>query len=811
MLRKKTAAAMIFLLTAAPYIYGAENPFPLPPSAISASYSGGSFSSMVNPVFSDLDIADDIAYRYITYKNGDKGNHFTSANLLGFDIIYSRYNTIPGDDGNSILNSGADLYSINRGFFFQNTFGFGAGYSFSRSDDRYFDNYKGWNAGLLFMPLPFLSFGAVIKDINGNIGGEKIDPSAVYSISIRPWNEYLTFSADCVKRKNSSPDFSYSAELKWYKDISLVLKYGTDKSITAGLTLPICFRNGSGICITPDYYQSYRSETSDFKSAGISLNFKTRRNPMQISFYENYINLKISDNYTAEKEELKFFSKKEPSFQDLVRGIVKAGDDPGINGLIIEIDSSKFGMAQVQEIRDLLNRLRSNGKKVYAILNYPGNREYYLATASDKIFFTPNSTFKLSGLTVKAYFLKGLLDKGGVKYEAFSKGKYKSFSEMFTRNDMSAEARENLTAILSDLNEQFITGIMENRKLSRSAIEELFSRGFYTPREAKEKGFIDEVMYTNEAIESINAKTGKISFDEYICEEEPVTSWGTVPAIAVIDVTGSIVSGDGGGSALSGSTGDYDYKKSIDKVFGDPSVKAVVVRIDSGGGSAAASDYMWNALFAAEKKNPKPVVFSLGNTAASGGYYIACTGDTIFAEKGTITGSIGVVAGKVSAEALYSKLGISTETIRMSEFADIFSESRSLTQSEKDLFQKEISFIYDRFTGKVIDGRKIPANDIPDIAEGRIHTGEAAKGKKLIDETGGIMAAIEYAKIKSGIESGFRIINLPGDGSVFLSLLGRSETSSFLKYIRFIAVNLEKYRLLEEQALYIQPYSIEIH
>jgi len=810
MLKKRAVTTIILMFVSGTFLYSAENPFPLPPSALSAGYSGGSFSSMINPVFSDLDSADDIAYRYLSYGSGDDGNHFTSVNLFGFEMIYSRYNTIPGIDGKSILNSGVNLYSINRGFFFGNTFGFGFGYSFSSSVENYFDDYRGWNAGLLFRPFPFLSLGAVARDINSTIGGVKVDPSAVYSISVRPWKKYLTLSADCVKRKNSGQDFCYSGELKWYKDISLVLKYGTDKSITAGLTVPFFFRRGSGVSIIPDYYQSYRSETSSFKSAGIALNFSSRNDPVNISASENYINLRISDNYTAEKEEAEFFSESEPSFQDLARGIMKAGEDPTITGLIVEIDSAGFGMAQVQEIRNLLNRIRSNGKKVYAILNYPGNREYYLATASDKIFFTPNSMFRLSGLTVKTYFLKGLLDKGGVRFEAFSRGKYKSFSEMFTRKEMSVEARENLTEFLSDLNEQFISGIMEQRKLNRSAVEELFSRGFYTPVEAKEKGFIDEVMYPDEAIDSIKAEKGKISFEEYIREEEPVTAWGTVPAIAVINVTGSIVSGDGGGSVISVSTGDYDYKRSVDTAFGDPSVKAVVVRIDSGGGSAAASDFMWNALYSAEKKNPKPVVFSFGNTAASGGYYIACTGDTIFAEKGTITGSIGVVAGKISAEELYSKLGISTETIRMSEFADILSESRSLTEREKDLFQKEISFIYDRFTGKVMDGRKISADQMPGTAEGRIHTGAAARGKKLIDETGGFIAAIEYAKIKSGIDSGFRIINLPENGSIFINLFSRDKTFSFLKYIKFIALNMEKYRLLGEQTLYIHPYSIEI-
>jgi len=809
---KKAITALLILLSAA-ILDAAENPFPLPPSALSAAYSGGSFSSMLNPVFSDLSGADDLAYRYVSYNGENDGNHYASLNFFGFDLIYSNYNTIPDINGNSIIDSGVSLYTINKGFFFENIFGFGAGYSFSSSSDDYFNNYSGWNAGLLFRPVSFLSFGAVFKDIGGNIGGEKISRTDIYSISLRPWKEYLTLSADCVINEKTGIDdaeFYYSGELKGFKDISLVLKYGTDESFTAGLTIPLFIRSGNGTEITFDAYGSHGSETADFKSAGIAFNFKRKKEPMQIAAAENFITLKINDNYTSEREESGLFTKREATFQDLVRGIQKAGDDPTIKGFIIEIDDAGFGMAQVQEIRELLNRFQSGGKKVYTVLNYSGNKEYYLAAVSDKIFFTPNSTFKLTGLTAKAYFIKGLLDKGGVKFESISRGKYKSFSEMFTREDMSKEARENLTAILSDLNEQFISGIMEDRKLDRPAVDELFARGFYTPAEAKEKGFIDEIMYSNEAMDSLEENIRIISFADYLEEEETITFWGAVPAVAVINVTGSIVSGEGGGSAISASTGDYDYKDSIDAAFADPSIKAVVIRIDSGGGSASASDFMWNALYAAKKKNPKPVVFSFGDTAASGGYYIACTGDTIFADKATITGSIGVVAGKVSAEELYSKLGISTETIKMSEFADIFSESRSLTRREKDLFQKDIDFIYDRFTGKVMEGRSITQQEISEVAEGKIHTGSAAKGNKLINETGGVIAAIEFAKTKGEIDSSFRIINFPEDGSVLKGVLSSSETLSVFKQMKFVIQNIEKYRMFEEEALYIQPYSIEI-
>ncbi len=810
---KLTFLIILFATSVTPYLYSADNPFPLPPSAFSASYSVGSFSSLLNPVFTDIDNTGTLAFRYLSYNNTDDANLFSSLNLFGFDFSFCRYNTIPDVNGNNLLESGTNFYSINRGVFFENVFGFGAGYSFTAGGDDYFRDFSGWNIGLLYRPVPYFSFGIVFRNIHGQINEEKINRNDVYSVSLRPWGEKLTLSGDYIKKENKSfknSEFCYSGEFKLKEGMTLLLKYNTADSFTAGLTFPFFIRDKNGIEIIPDVYASGKSETSNFYSTGISLSLKRNDEAMPVAIKQNFINLKINGDYASERDEPSFFQKRKPVFQDLVRCIEKARYDQTISGIIIEINNTGFGMAQVQEVRDLLNRYRTGGKKVYVILNYSGNKEYYLATASDKIFFTPNSTFAITGLTVKTYFFKGLFDKTGVKYESVSKGKYKSFNEMFTRKEMSIEARENITAIVSELNDQYINGIIESRKLTRDAVEELFKKGFYTPAEAKDKGFIDEVMYANEANFLIGKNIRTIPLEDYIEEKTRITTWGSIPTIAVINVNGSIISGDGSNSAITNTTGDNDYKYAIDTAFSDPSVKAVVIRINSGGGSAAASDFMWNTLYSAKKDNPKPVVFSFGNTAASGGYYIACTGDMIFAEKGTITGSIGVIAGKVTTEELYSKLGISTETIKMSEFADIFSESRSLTQKEKKLLQKGISFIYDRFTGKVMEGRGISKEEISKVAEGRIHTGAAAKENRLVNETGGIIAAIEYARIKAEMNSQYKIVNLPENRSFIDGLIDEKISASYFKHMKFLLQNIEQYRMLEEKTLYLQPYTIEI-
>ena len=374
---------------------------------------------------------------------------------------------------------------------------------------------------------------------------------------------------------------------------------------------------------------------------------------------------------------------------------------------------------------------------------------------------------------------------------------------------MSPEAEANLREILTDLNEQFISAITERTLISRDKVRKLFETGFYTPDEAKAEGFIDEVMYSEDAIDSISSDGMLVKFDSYCRENRSSGIWSGPPAIAIIYVKGNIIPGRGRQDGMAGSTGNADYGESLERAFKDPGVKGVVIRIDSGGGSAAASDFMWKSLVHLKKKFPKPVVISFGNTAASGGYYVACTGDRIFAENGTITGSIGVISGKISAKELYAKLGISKQTISLSEFADIFDESRPLTQNEYKVIDRATGFIYDRFKQKVIEARKIPATEIEKIAGGRIHTGKGGRANGLVDEEGGIFTAVQFCRSQCGITGEFRIIQLP-DNSGFLSGMENSFFSADNAVIDMFIRGTQIFGLTDGSALYLEPYYIEI-
>ncbi|HOP62208.1 MAG TPA: signal peptide peptidase SppA [Spirochaetota bacterium] len=784
----------------------------LPPSALSAGYSQGAFSSLANPVFTQGENYPFLAYSFLREDEGE-WNHFASLNLFDFDMVYSRYNGIltglTDEDETSVSQ-----YTVSRGFLMGNVFGFGLGYSYTLSDYSDFDSCSGWHLGFILRPVWYISAGAVFRSIEDRSFEENRLKSATYSASLRPFTEYITLSADStIYDSKSGLDnlYTFGLEITGPGGITFNLKGDTDENYTFGLTVPFSSRGGGGPLLTKlEGYRGANSDVSDFYSGGISFTAARDKNSLNGSAAARPLYLRLSDNYSRENPPQRFFSQRENCFHHLLAGIRRASCDSTINSLIIDIDNTSLGLAQMQELRNEILKLKKSGKKAYALMSYTGNSEYYLATSADKIYFTPNSTFSITGLQMKLYFIRGLMDRAGVKFESVSRGKYKSFNETFTREKMSPAARENMEEILKDLNGQFITAITEGRKIPAEKVDKLFSAGFYTPEQAKEKGFIDEIMHRENAVEELSKDTGTVKFENYLEENERSTTWGPLPEIAVIHVTGNIVSGKGNSSSVSSSTGDYDYREALEKAFTSNSVKGVVIRVDSGGGSAAASDYMWNHLLLMKKKHPKPVVFSFGNMAASGGYYIACTGDRIFASKGTITGSIGVVAGKISLKELYSKLGISTETVKMSKFADAFSESRDLTDEEKKLFQDNIDFIYDRFTGRVIEGRKIDAAEIAKVAEGKVHTGKAAAENGLADENNGLMAAIDYAAEKGGIDKTFNVIHLPEQGGYLRGLMRSSTESALGKNIGVILKAAEKYSYPDERILYMNPYIIEI-
>ncbi len=805
-LRILLSALIITISSAA---VSAENPYFLPAGTSSASAEGGSFSMLKNPVFSRTPGHAVLAYQYMRFTGDEnKGNHFAALDVFGLSLIYGRYAYVYDNDGKSI-DADSNFYQINKGFFFKNMIGFGGGFSMASGPVDELDGYRSWNCGFLMRPSSYLSLGLTFRDLKARINEDDLKRSETWSASLRPL-KWFTISADGERmegEKYHDMDWTFSGSVLLPAGVSITASGSTEENYTWGISMPFFARFEQPASVHTAAYGGAGNFPSHM-SGEISVSREKDIKAKSIGMTYGVLNIKLHRKYGEQKKESLFLSGG-TTFSQLLRGIGRAAEDDSINCLFLEIDSMPMGFGKLQELRNEVLKFRKTGKKVFAQINYNGNREYYIASAADRIFFTPNSSFSLRGLSAEVYFFKGLLDKVGVKFESIKYGKYKSFNEAYTRKEMSPELRENMRSLLYDLNEQFIGDIIKARKIDRQVVDDLFKDGIYSPLEAKEKGFIDEVMYRDEAIDTLPESKVVVDMDSFIEEKTETETWGPIPEIAVIHVGGTIVSGRSSTSDFSETTGDITYRETLQNVFSDSNVKAVVIRVNSGGGSAAASDYMWKELMLQKKKNDKPVVFSFGDIAASGGYYIACSGDRIFANRGTITGSIGVIAGKISLKELYGKLGINKDVVKMSEFADIFSESKDLNAEERKILQKGVNFIYHRFTGKVMEARKITKSEIAGTAEGRVFTGNQASKKKLTDQTGGIIAALEYAKNKAEIEGHYRIVNLPERKGSVAEILSSGQTK-MTGQIRDIIEAVENYSVLKDRILYMSPYVIEI-
>ncbi len=791
-----------------------KNPFntALPPFPVSNADS--SFAPLVNPVFSDISPGASISYMAQDFDNEKDLNHFFLLNFAGFLLSYSWIDNLYGYNDTTI-NSNTRLFTIGKGIFINNTFGFGANYSFGKSGVGNFDGYSSFTLGLLYRPFSFLSLGFVSRDINNpRVFKKETARSDIYSISLRPFNN-ITISFDAVKyegKKFDRSDMMLSAGLLLMRDISAYAGMTKDRDFAFGLSVPLGISTSRSASLILD---GYYSNIYNIHSSGFGATLTGDRTRSSVIQSKRFLRIVINEAIN-EINTVSIFGTDEITFYDLLSAVKSANEDESIAGIILQIDNAALGFAQMQEFREELKIYRKGGKSVSAILNAPGNKEYYLATACDKIYFNPANLFAITGLKAEVFFFKEGLDKLGIKFEAVAKGPYKSYPEPFTKERMSREFRENLTSLISDLNEQYLNDIIKDRPVSRKQIDELFKKGVLTPEESLDAGFIDKINYPLDAeIEIVNSKKLLnliVSLKDYVKEDERAYRWGPKPRIAVIYVAGSIVHGRSGyESIFPATTGDKTYLDALLAAFTDPGVKAVVIRVDSGGGSSLASELMLNDLIKLKKEFKKPVVFSFGNTAASGGYYIACTGDRILSSRGTITGSIGVVAGKLSLKELYSKLGINKEIIKMSEFADIFSESKDMSPSERKVIERGVDYIYNRFRIKAAEARGISKENIDKAAEGRVFTGNQAKNLRLVDNYGGIIAAIDLAKKLAGIKDGYIIKHLPEISAPFIDLIKlQAERALLPEKINEIIHMLDFIEFKDEYALYYCPFKILI-
>jgi protease IV len=475
-----------------------------------------------------------------------------------------------------------------------------------------------------------------------------------------------------------------------------------------------------------------------------------------------------------------------PGLNDILKSIRHASTDDQIKGIYIDIAYVPNSYATLKEIRDALIEFKKSKKFVYAYGEIIEEHGYYIASVADSIYITPTGTVLLDGFAYTSTYVKGMLDKIGVQAELIRHGKFKAAGEPFIANEMSAENRKQIESFMGTIYQEFITAIATSRKIEPAVFEDICNQlKVQRPEDAVAFGLINGLKYRDEMEADLKKLSGIAESDDLemvsIGSYKSKAREGKLTAkdkIAVIYAVGEIVDGDGG----DGQMGSAPTAEAIAKARKDSSIKAVVLRVNSPGGSALASDIIWREVVLTKKV--KPVIVSMGALAASGGYYIAAPADMIVAEPNTITGSIGVFGMFINAQNLLNnKLGLKFEKVKFGEYSDLGSPDRPMTAAEKAIMQKMIDRIYDDFISRVAEGRNLTKAQVDSIAQGRVWAGKDALGLGLVDTLGGLGDAVAIAVRKANL-SEYRIVGLPEQKDPFEKILksfGSSAQTYWLK------------------------------
>jgi protease-4 len=440
------------------------------------------------------------------------------------------------------------------------------------------------------------------------------------------------------------------------------------------------------------------------------------------------------------------FRRVRPSLWEIAGGIRRAAEDDNVRALVLHVGGVDWGWARMAEVREVLAVFRASGKPIYVSLQGGEDQAYLLASAGTRVAMPPTTSVYLDGLTASAMFLKGTYDKLGIKPNFQHVGQFKSAVEQYTRTGLSEPARAAMEALLDDEYSLLVDTLAASRHLTPARMREVIDEGPFTARAALAAGLVDTLLDQPEldslAVVRGKERLGTLSLDRYVGDSDEAD--GGVQ-IALIPAAGTIVSGRSRNSGWSGADlGSETLVNTLREACEKRAVKAIVIWVDSPGGSGDASDDVWQEIRRVRKV--KPVVVSMSNLAASGGYYIACGADAIVAQPGTITGSIGVFGGKLNLLGLYQKLGLNIETVSRGKHAEMMSAFRDFTPEESARFQEQLDEFYRIFIGRVAQGRAMSEAAVDSIGQGRVWSGTSAKRLGLVDSLGGVQTAIAIAR-----------------------------------------------------------------
>ncbi|HEY6910075.1 MAG TPA: signal peptide peptidase SppA [Myxococcales bacterium] len=617
-----------------------------------------------------------------------------------------------------------------------------------------------WDFGALLRPFRFLSLGWALLDANRP---GPLPRTWQLSAAVRPFGESLDLAADlrwseCTNAPGPAcglghKDWFVTAQARLFRGVTLIGQLGLlDGSQTTGLVglqldlahAGFAYAPGFGAGDARDSWR-VRASTQEWPAVRVPIS-----HAVEIDLE------KALERPHPGPAALVFGATTRDPLQKTLELMQRLASDPSVKAVVLRTGGLPLGLERAGELRASIENLKASGKKVLFYLESGGDLEYSVGLRADRVYAAPQSVLLINGFSATALFAAAGLDKLGVKAEFFRVGAYKNAPDLFTRSDMSGEQREVQTSILEDFYGRYVQDIAQARHLDEAKVKSLLDEGILKPREAVQAGLIDGLVHPDQ----LEEEAGKIlGGSVHLTKAVTGTSkgrevrWGGRPKIGVVRVVGNIVRGDGARDPFGAVevAGSGPIARRIHRLADDPRVSAIVVRIDSPGGDGNASDLIWRELVRARKEKKKKVVASMGDVAASGGYYVAAGADEIFAGPGTITGSIGVFVGHFDASELFGKLGLSLVTLKRGESADLFNPDRGLTDAERRTLQAWVDDFYATFVDRVAEARGLSREQVDAVGRGRVWTGSQALSRKLVDRLGGFQDALAEAKRLAGL------------------------------------------------------------
>ncbi len=511
------------------------------------------------------------------------------------------------------------------------------------------------------------------------------------------------------------------------------------------------------------------------------------------------------------------FGEIETNLAELIRRLDAAADDKKVDAVLLKMRNPSLGRGKINEIRAAIDRVQAKGKRVVAEMDSAVTGDYLVAATCDEIVMPESGFVEIAGVRAELTYFKGLFDKLGVEADFLQMGDFKGASEPFTREGMSPEFRKQFGSVIDDFYGDMISTIARDRKLEEAKVKEIIDQGLFMAKDAKAAGLIDRIAYADQLEDALEEqlKVDELVYEKNYGKDAIDTDFSGITGmmklinlmmgiksaktassgkkIAVVYAVGPIMTGSSTTSLFGEATvGSDTIVKALREAADDKAVAAIVLRVDSPGGSAVASDLIWRQIQQIEK----PVYASMGDTAASGGYYISMGCDKIYAEPGTLTGSIGVVSGKLATKKAFDKIGVNTEVIARGKNSGLFSMDEKFTDSEREVMMKLMTDVYGQFTSKAAAGRKMEVDKLKELAQGKLWSGRQAKENGLVDEVGTLRDALKAAKLAAGLKEDDKaeILTLPKPRGLFDELFDPDGVDAEL---RTNVVGAEALRTLE--------------